>query len=153
MLIVMAVIANARASVIRSTSSFSSREARSSLHGLDHGMRHLFPRSRSNGVRSVQVFVCSVKRAVHIKVSCLCSRTSCPILLVMFHIFDMSSARQNRGQHFSRNKADPLAVLLTRRSKCRAQSAQAEPIEGARAASVGCRNDPPSRCGASRTVS
>jgi hypothetical protein len=40
-------------------------EARSGSCGLDRGTQRLFPRSHSNGVRSVQVFVCSMRCAVH----------------------------------------------------------------------------------------
>jgi len=54
----------------------------------------------------MQVFVCSVKCAVHIKVSCLCGRDSAG----EFHIFDTSSARQNRGKHPS-NAKSPSAGL------------------------------------------
>jgi hypothetical protein len=39
-------------------------EARSGFCGLDRGTGWLFPRSHSNGVRSAQVFVCSVRCAV-----------------------------------------------------------------------------------------
>jgi hypothetical protein len=54
----------------------------------------------------VQVFVCSVKCAVYIKVSYLCARTSRSLMLVIFHILDMSSARRNRGQHRSPSEPD-----------------------------------------------
>ena len=50
-------------------------EARSGFYELDREMRRLFPRSHSNGVRSVQVFVCSVRCALHITVICLCDRS------------------------------------------------------------------------------
>jgi hypothetical protein len=45
-------------------------EARSGFCGPDRETGWLFPRSHSNGVRSAQVFVCSVRCAVHVSVSC-----------------------------------------------------------------------------------
>jgi hypothetical protein len=73
-------------------------EARSGFCGLDRGTRRLFLPSHSNGVCLVQVFVCSVRCAVHIGVSCRCNRTSGHIRLAVFQIFDVSSARQDCGE-------------------------------------------------------
>lgn len=50
-------------------------EARSGFYGLDRKTRRLFPRSHSNRVRSVQVFVCSARCALHITVICPCDRS------------------------------------------------------------------------------
>jgi hypothetical protein len=67
-------------------------EAGFSFRGLDRGTGHLFPRLYSNVVCSVQVFVCSGKCVDHIRVICLCNRTSCPIPVAMFRLFDTNSA-------------------------------------------------------------
>ncbi len=69
-------------------------EARIGFRELDRGTRRLFPRSHSNGVRSVQVLVCSGKCADHIGVIRLCNRTSRAVLVGCFALFDTSSARR-----------------------------------------------------------
>ena len=81
----MAVIANARASVILDNMVISPHvEAGIGFRELDRGARRLFPRSHSNGVRQLQVFVYSGTCADHIGVIRLRNRTSRAILVAMF---------------------------------------------------------------------
>jgi hypothetical protein len=92
-------------------------EARSGFCGLDPGTRRLFPCSHSNGVRPVQVFVCSLRCAVHVTVICLCNRTSGQIQLATFHIFDLSSARQDHGEHCAHAIALCMAIDVFREAR------------------------------------
>jgi Transposase DDE domain len=63
------------ARIVENGFAASSGVSKSAKVVLDRATRRLFPCSHSNGARSMQVFVCSVRCAGHISVSSLCNRT------------------------------------------------------------------------------